>query len=634
MRAPFPIYALVATVIMGASCSSERRASAPANSPDSTAAASSTTPPSTAAAPSAPSTTVTSVTSVTSGAPLAAAPCGFVAPGLTEGVDLSCGTVAADGATVFVTMVGAATATSTDPIIHLPGGPGASSEAYAPILGSLYRDLSERTGRLVVLIDQRGTGRSTPFLNCEAPSKPADCIAAWTANKIDPLTITTTASDDDVVAVADSLQAPQINLWGASYGSRLALEVVRRHRDRVRSLLIESVDTQDTPLRNAAGVTAALNRITAACSADTSCATLKVDLVTQAERSMGKLATTPLNTALGPIDANVYASTLLALMQANVGESLVPLWVSAVAGNDALLAQAILAQANSEPQIAGPFSAAMNAIVNCGDIAPFAPQPTIAALIATAATPLDSVIAEEINAAHGDVACAQWPHSSDGPTQAVTADVPALVMAGAFDSNTPQENAELAAATLTASSTVSFPGYGHFPLHRGDNLCAFDMYAAFVTKPTANVDQSCVAAATFRVEAGTINDDALVAVELVDMKATVSLPTRWLDAGPGVKIAGDGSIAAVQAVPGAGDEALTAALNASGVTAPTIVDVVRDDVAWRQGEGVVNGQVVIATVINNSPPGAPVITMVAPVTGTAAAKALLDQIAASLTANP
>jgi pimeloyl-ACP methyl ester carboxylesterase len=627
MRAPLSICALFATVIMGASCSSERGASTPATTAPTTANASSTTPPSTPVATTAPSVPSTTVPS---GAPLVAAPCGFSAPGLTEGIDLSCGTVATDGAAVFVTMVGTATTANTDPIIHLPGGPGASSEAYAPILGSLYRDLSERTGRLVVLIDQRGTGHSTPFLNCEDPSKPAECIAAWTADKIDPLTITTTASADDVAAVADALQAPQINLWGASYGSRLALEVVRRHPDRVRSLLIESVDTQDTPLRKAAGVTATLNRITASCSADASCATLKVDLVTQTEKSMRELATTPLNTAFGPIDANVYASTLLALMQANVGESLVPLWVSAVASNDALLAQAILAQANSEPQIAGPFSAAMNAIVNCGDVAPFAPQPTIDALIANAAKPLDAVIATEINAAHGDAACSLWPHGTGGPTEPVTSDVPALAMAGAFDSNTPQENAELAAQTLSASTVVAFPGYGHFPLHRGDNPCALDMYVAFVNAPTAAIDQSCIAPATFRIDAGSINDDALAEVQLGDPNVTVSLPAQWLNAGPAARIAGDGSIVAVQPATAIGDEALTAALAASGVSTPTIVDIVRDDVMWRQAQGIVDGQVVIATIINDGPVGAPVITVVAPDASADTAKALIDQIAVSL----
>jgi hypothetical protein len=102
--------------------------------------------------------------------------CEFEAPGLTEGTDLSCGTVRGDGVTLFVTIVGGpSTLEAADPIVHLPGGPGASSEAYAPILAETYLALAEQTGRAVVFVDQRGTGRSTPLLSCDDPTDALAC---------------------------------------------------------------------------------------------------------------------------------------------------------------------------------------------------------------------------------------------------------------------------------------------------------------------------------------------------------------------------------------------------------------------------------------------------------------------------
>jgi pimeloyl-ACP methyl ester carboxylesterase len=623
--------ALIALCLAVAACSSDQ-----AVSTTTVVDATSTGATSTAGTGST-STTQQTTTSTTSapGAPvpvLKSTDCGFSAPGLTEGSDLSCATVDTDGATVFVTMIGdVASAAHDDPIIHLPGGPGASSEAYGPILGSLYKDVSSRSGRTVVFIDQRGTGRSIPFLTCDDPSKPAECAAAWTANEIDSTTITTETSADDVASVAAAIGARQINLWGASYGSRLALEVARRHPTLVRSLLIESVDTNATPLNSAAGVDGAIGRIGVACSNDALCASLKVDLPTDITTSMTSLANTPLATAFGPIDASVYGTTLLSLMEANVGESLVPLWVAAVKANDANTAAAVLAQANSEPQISGPFSVAMNAVINCADLAPSDPQAAIDDLRASSPSPLNAIVIDQIEGQHGDATCQQWPHATNGPAEPVVAQTATLIMAGAFDSNTPLENAEYAGANLPNSTLVSFPGYGHFPLHRGDNPCALGIYVQFVNDPTLAIDQQCVAPATFRVDAGAIIDTELATVSLSGVGPSIDLPAKWLNAGLGIKIAGDGTVVAVQSIPGSADEAIRSALAASGVTEPTIGDATGERQGWRQGEGIVNDQLVIATTLAKAD-GTPVITLVAPADKAAEARALLDRIARSLTA--
>ena len=100
-----------------------------------------------------------------------------------------------------------------------------------------------RRTRDVVLIDQRGTGRSSP-LTCQA-FKPRDdeafdtdplprarqCVQELAAQGVDAAQYTTTAWIADLEAMRDALGYPRWNLWGGSYGSRVALEYLRRHPD-------------------------------------------------------------------------------------------------------------------------------------------------------------------------------------------------------------------------------------------------------------------------------------------------------------------------------------------------------------------------------------------------------------------
>src|SRR5689334_202807 len=128
-----------------------------------------------------------------------------------------------------------------DPLIMLPGGPGQSSEALAPLAGALT---GVRRSRDIVLIDPRGTGKSAP-LRCPALA-PRDafaelaqeqtiaaaaqrCIAELRAGgEADPAQYTTSAVVADVDAVRIALGYDRITLWGGSYGTRVAEEYLRR----------------------------------------------------------------------------------------------------------------------------------------------------------------------------------------------------------------------------------------------------------------------------------------------------------------------------------------------------------------------------------------------------------------------
>lgn len=172
-----------------------------------------------------------------------------------------------------------------DPVFMLAGGPGqAASEAFPGAAGA-FRDILR--DRHVVLVDQRGTGGSHP-LECPAPqdaegsdlAETGDPAAArrlaercLTGLEADPRFYTTSDAVLDLEAVREAIGAAQVNLVGISYGTRVALEYLRRHPQRTRSVVLDGVVPPELALgaEHARNLEDALDRHFAACEADATC---------------------------------------------------------------------------------------------------------------------------------------------------------------------------------------------------------------------------------------------------------------------------------------------------------------------------------------------------------------------------
>ena len=189
-------------------------------------------------------------------------------------------------------------ATEPDPIIYLSGGPGASAlefiylsfEKFAPAFAA-NRDL--------IMFDQRGVGRSEPALDCPAIVELSLELLdleldgqQLTEREIFGLLVDTLLScKEDLSAVADlsayntaasaadvndlrlALGYEQVNLWGASYGTRLALGVMRDYPEGVRSVVLDSVYPPDVDLylEGPANASRAFNLLFESCAADEAC---------------------------------------------------------------------------------------------------------------------------------------------------------------------------------------------------------------------------------------------------------------------------------------------------------------------------------------------------------------------------
>jgi pimeloyl-ACP methyl ester carboxylesterase len=196
-----------------------------------------------------------------------------------------------DGPTIdvhFAVLPSLARNKKPDPVVFLAGGPGQSAIALAGMVERTAARLSNR--RDLVLIDQRGTGRSAP-LHCEEddPGSPlrdlVDPVRQAAALKRclarlqqlphgDLRQYTTTIAMADVEAVRRVLRVPQINLVGASYGTRAALEYLRQFPHAVRRVVIDGVAPPDMalPASFSPDTQAAWDALLAACEQDAACA--------------------------------------------------------------------------------------------------------------------------------------------------------------------------------------------------------------------------------------------------------------------------------------------------------------------------------------------------------------------------
>lgn len=170
-----------------------------------------------------------------------------------------------------------------DPLVILTGGPGqAASDAVALLRGVFRETLSERD---LVFLDIRGTGRSNPVscrsyfetyppLTYAAPEEAygplAECYAQEGAAIADANTATAAA---DLEALRQHLGVEQLNIWGVSYGTRLAQYYAAHYGSHVRSLVLDGVVPFNPAYIDAAQESAAgaVKRLLDDCHTDAGC---------------------------------------------------------------------------------------------------------------------------------------------------------------------------------------------------------------------------------------------------------------------------------------------------------------------------------------------------------------------------
>jgi pimeloyl-ACP methyl ester carboxylesterase len=407
-----------------------------------------------------------------------------------------------------------------DPLVMLAGGPGDSAlTSFVQILASpgLEGFWAERE---LVLVEQRGTRYSTPFLQCDEMSElkldllgenPGDeeeealKLAAWTACRerfvesgVDLAAYNSVENAADIVAVADALGYDQVNLYGGSYGSLLAQHLMRDYPERVRSAILDAV----SPLRHepnllykAHATDGALRLLFTRCQDDTACNETYPDLEQVYFDLVDRLNAEPVTVQLqNPETGEVY--DLLLTGDRLVVQTRNLLYITAILPDlpGAIYDMAegdfsLLALIQSRFMFKLNLADGMYNSVICTELADFtaADMADAEGLYPEVAEVVEDLIDEVMLQP-----CQVWgvEHLGDQVTKPVAGDIPTLLLSGEFDPTVPPHLSEVAAEQLTRAYLYTFPGVGHSVL--GSSPCTQAMILSFLDDPAQAPDASCL----------------------------------------------------------------------------------------------------------------------------------------------
>jgi pimeloyl-ACP methyl ester carboxylesterase len=359
--------------------------------------------------------------------------------------------------------------------------------------------------RDIVLIDQRGTGNSNP-LDCEdeddqslqslfedtLPQRVVQrCLETLDA---DPTKYITSIAVEDYDEALTALGYGKVNLWGGSYGTRVALEFVRRHGARVRSIVLDGVAPagMKLPLSFVADGDAALERLLNDCDGDQRCRTLYPGLRDTIADVRGELARRPVAAAIQDprtgeretinVNENVFLSGIFRPLYVAELASLLPYGISSAARGDfnPLLAQNL----EFADDISENLSIGMHLSVICAEDVPRITPEDLARLQGSffGRALVDDFVK----------ACQTWPRGKVPADfyEPVRSEVPALILSGGIDPATPPRHAEKVSASLPNARHFVAPRVGHGVSLHG---CAPRLIEAFVKAPGgAKLDGKCL----------------------------------------------------------------------------------------------------------------------------------------------
>lgn len=385
---------------------------------------------------------------------------------------------------LFVARVPATTATpQPQPLVLINGGPGGSTvDLYLQARPAFTPTLLDRD---IILLDQRGTGRSLAGLTCETPddleletaapeqlrAAVEQCIEAFPR---DAAMFTTSIAVRDLEALRETMGYQAWNLYGVSYGTRVAQHYLRRYPDSVRAVILDGVVPAGLVLGPdiARDAQAALERLFRRCAGEPSCAEAFGDLDEKfavllsrfQDDSIEVMISDPATGEPKIVDlGKVQLQSAVRLMSyADTTAALLPLVIDAAFdGNYVPLASQadIVIQSISES-----IGFAMHNSVVCTEDVPYFPAGAGAdrgsAALGGAGQPyLGTSIVDSL-----ETICELWPTGLRDADfgEPVVSDRPVLLLSGENDPVTPPAYAERAiAGGLTNARHVIGPGKGH-----------------------------------------------------------------------------------------------------------------------------------------------------------------------------
>jgi len=393
-----------------------------------------------------------------------------------------------------------------DPLLFITGGPGqAASESWATIQSAFH---ALRKNRDVYVIDQRGTGQSNK-LDCPEIETSTDvftfdetataerakaCLEGLQSN---PRYYTTSVAVQDLESIRQKLGVEQWNIYGVSYGTRVALHYLRRFPDHVRTMTLDAVVPPGTALGPGIAIDAenALQAMFDRCREDDACSDAYPQLEQGARTLLSDLRESPVdinyeNFNRGTLEStqiteNHVTLTMRMLSYSSHGVAILPNMLHEAYAKKNFAPFARQAELQSENLGQTLATGMHNAIICTED---------------TGHSGLQSIDKDALKDTYlGDTAlkaldanCKHWPSGiiDDDFHTPVKSDAQVLVLSGGTDPVTPPAYGERAISQMPNALHIINPFQGHVQVALG---CMPRVVANFIERgQTGDVDFGCL----------------------------------------------------------------------------------------------------------------------------------------------
>jgi pimeloyl-ACP methyl ester carboxylesterase len=386
----------------------------------------------------------------------------------------------------------------TDPLFVLAGGPGQAGSDVLALLKAAFDRV--RATRDIVFIDQRGTGLSGK-LGCA--SKPehdtmgdaelmAELRACIAANTSPLRAYTTLAAARDLERVRLALGYGAVNLWGGSYGTRLAQTYARAYPSSVRALVLDGVAAPDQVIpAGGRDSQTALDGVFAACAKDAACHKAYPNLRAEFDGLVKRLEAGDLRLSLPnprtaeqtsfTMSSDRFLGTVHNILYAPADARRLPFLIHNASHGRW---QPFIARQNLAGDFGSDASVSMLlhfAVVCAEDVPRFTPE-LMKADAAVLARPLAEMMPKLCK---DDIKVPVVPYVT--PTRI---DAPALLLSGALDPVTPPHRAASAARSMAHAQQIVVANAGHGVSQLG---CAPRLLRAFLDHPQDKLDAACMA---------------------------------------------------------------------------------------------------------------------------------------------
>jgi pimeloyl-ACP methyl ester carboxylesterase len=448
-----------------------------------------------------------------------------------------------------------ASSAASDPLVMLQGGPGGSTiDTY---LQELVFGGELPFNRDIILFNQRGTRYSEPYLACPEfleltiknlgrvlPDEEEQQLANETLqtcrNRLVEEGVNLSAFDSvenaaDVDAIREALGYEQINLYGVSYGTTLALHVLRNHPEGLRSVILDAVAPPqinflvEVPESQDRAFTALFE----ACAADPACNAAYPDFEQTFFDLIERLNADPVTIELTDPETQTTYDAVLdgdslfeAFFQMLYPSFLLPFLPEIIYAADAGRYD-VLAQIVSLIIFERTFTHGMYLSVVCAEEADFSVSDLDLAGVHPKIAELGEADAKSLLET-----CDLWNVEPLGPPidAPVNSEIPSLILSGQFDPITPPAFAAAAATTLPQSYEYVFPNTAHGAALSGE--CPNQIIRDFLANPSIAPAADCIATLT--------EPDFVTSDEVLALPALLRLANLEGNSGPQLILFGTG----------------------------------------------------------------------------------------------